>query len=184
MSKNKKTKKEEKQPITFNSIVNNPRTIIIFLIVLLLGLSIWIINVNNSVKFYSGQIAELDLSVSELHYYTDKKMTYFFANNAVYGGEDKDIYKFDIKYVIDANGKEEVIEDFNTEFAKKQSLKDMILTYSKFKVVDLRKQSKPVFTDDMKDNIDKLKLVIKASTTKDGDYDIVLTYKVEIKRIN
>ena len=51
------------------------------------------------------------------------------------------------------NNKEEVIEDFNTEFSKKQSLKEMILTYSKFKVVDLRKQSKPVFTDDMKDNI-------------------------------
>lgn len=179
----KKNNKKDKK-ITFSDIINNPRTIIITMIIIMVFLMVWVVIRTNSIKFYSGQIAADDLAVSELHYYSDDKLTYFFANNAVYGGQDKKIYKFKIKYVIDVDKQENIIEEFETDFEEAQSLSQMIIRYSKFKVVDLRKQSNKIFTKDMKKNIDNLKLIINAATTKDGIYDINLEYKVEIKRIN
>ena len=177
-------KKRSKETNKIKQLINNPKTIIIFMIAFFIIMLLWVVSLNKRIKFYSGQIAADDLAVSELHYYTDDKMTYFFANNAVYGGKDQSIYKFDIKYVIKIDNKEYVIEDFNTEFDEKQSLSQMIMRYSKFKVVDLKKQSNVIFTKEMKKNINNLKLIINASTSKDGDYDINLSYDVEIKQVN
>ena len=180
----KKKDNKEKKNITFMDIINSPRTVIIFMICFMLALVFWVLSLNNKIKFYTGQISSDDLAIAEVVYYTDHKLTYLFANNAVYSGEDKEIYKFKIKYVVEIDGKENVIEEFETSFDEKQSLKTMILAYSKFKVVDLKTMSKQVFTKEMKDNIKNLKLVINASTKKDSDYDINLKYDVQLEKVN
>ena len=82
-------------------------------------------------------------------------MTYFFANNAVYGGEDKKINSIHIRYVVTVNDKEVIIDESKHEFEKPQSLIEMIMVYSKFKVVDLKGKTNTIFTDEVKKNINE-----------------------------
>ena len=97
-----------------------------------------------------------------------------FANNAVYGGEDKKINYIDIKYVVTVNNKEVIIDESKHEFEKPQSLIEMILVYSKFKVVDLKGKTDNIFTEDVKKNITTMKLVIEADDTK-LEYPVTLS---------
>ena len=179
----KKTK-NNKQDNKLANILNNPKTIIIALIVLCIFLLTMIFINKNKYQFYTGQINTDELGVAEIHYYSDPTMTYFFANAAIYGGEDKDIYDIEIKYYIEANGKEYIIDDFKTSFEKKQSLREMITMYSKANIVDLKNYSQKIFTNEMKDNIKNTKLLIKASSTKELNGDIVLKYNVDINKVN
>ena len=178
----KKTK--NKQPNKFVEFINNPKIIIIALIALCLFLLLSIVNLKNKHSFYTGQINSNELGVAEIHYYTDPTITYFFANAAVYGGEDKDIYDIEIKYYIEVNGKEYVIDDLKKTFDKKTSLREMILMYSKVNIVDLKDYSQKIFNQTMKDNIKKTKLVILASSTKDLNQDIKLEYDIELNKVN
>ena len=176
-------KQAKKQKINIMEILNNPKTLIIVLIIILIGLFISIIKVRTSYKFYSGQISYNDMAVAEIHYYTEPTMTYFFANNAVYAGEDKDIYGIDVKYVVYVNGEEKIIDESKEEFNGKQSLTSSILLYSKFKTVDLKNMTNNIFTKEVKRNINTLKLIIDAKTTKDGEYDINLKYDVSLSKL-
>ena len=146
-------------------LVNTPRTIIIFLILMLLVLCISIMKLKGKYKFYSGQISDNVMAVAEIHYYSEPTMTYFFANNAVYGGEDKKINNIDVKYVVTVNNNEVIIDESKHEFDKPQSLREMIMVYSKFKVVDLKGKTNTIFTDEVKKNITSMKLVIDADDT-------------------
>ena len=179
----KKTK-NNKQPDKLTELLNSPRTVIIVLIILCACLLLALFKVKNNHQFYTGQINTDDFGVAEVHYYSDDLVTYFFANAAVYGGENKDIYDIEIKYYVDIDGKENIIDDLYKKFDKKQSLQEMITMYTKTNIVDLKNQSKLIFTKDMKKNIKNTKLVIIASTTKDLNKDIVLKYDVNLNKVN
>ena len=179
----KTNKKQDKKNINLIEILNSPRTLIIALIIILIGLFIAIINVKTQYKFYSGQISYNEMAVAEIHYYSEPTMTYFFANNAVYAGEDKDIYGIDVKYVVYVNGEEKVIDESKQEFGGKQSLASAILLYSKFKTVDLKNMTNKIFTKEIKKNLNTMKLIIDAKTTQDGEYDIHLSYDVSLSKL-
>lgn len=176
-------KKKNKQ-IKLGDILNNPRTLIIALIIMCIGLLIVVFNLKNDHVFYSGQINTDELGVAEIHYYSDSLITYFFANAAVYGGEDKDIYDLDVKYYIEIDGNEYIIDDLYKTFDKKQSLREMITMYTKTNIVDLKNQSQKIFTKEMKKNIKNTKLVITASTSKELNKDVNLKYDIDLNKIN
>ena len=176
--------KTKKKQIKLSEILNNPRTVIIALILVCIGLLIGIFKMKNNHQFYTGQINTDKFGVAEIHYYSDDLVTYFFANAAVYGDEDKDIYDIEIKYYIDIDGKEYIIDDLYKTFDKKQSLREMITMYTKTNIVDLKNQSQVIFTKEMKKNIKNTKLVITASTDKELKKDLVLKYDVELNKVN
>ena len=174
MSKTKQqTKKNSNKLVDF---LNTPSTLIIFLIIILIVLCGCFMNLKGKYKFYAGQISDNQLAVAEIHYYSEPTMTYFFANNAVYGGEDKKINNISIKYVVYVNNKETVIEESKHEFEKQQDLAEMIMVYSKFKTVDLKGKTNTIFTDEVKKNIISLKLIIDAD-------DIHLEYPVSLTKL-
>lgn len=176
--------KKKKESNKLIEILNNPRTIIIVLILLCIGLLIGLFGEKNNHQFYTGQINAEDFGVAEIHYYSDDLVTYFFANAGIYGGEDKDIYDLEIKYYVDVNGKEYIIDDLYKKFDKKQSLQEMITMYTKTNIVDLKNQSVKIFNDDMKKNIKNTKLIIIASTDKELSKDLVFKYDIELNKVN
>ena len=80
MSKAKQPTKKVNNRIV--DLINTPKTIIIFLIAMIVILTFCFMNLKNHYKFYSGQISANDMAVAEIHYYSEPTMTYFFANNA------------------------------------------------------------------------------------------------------
>lgn len=172
MSKPKQPTKKVNNRIV--DLINTPKTIIIFLICMLVILCYCFMTLKNRYKFYSGQISANDMAVAEIHYYSEPTMTYFFANNAVFGGEDKKINYINVKYTVTVNNKEVIIDQVKAEFEKPQSLTQMILVYSKFKVVDLKGKTNAIFTDEVKKNITTMKLVIDADDTH-LEYPVILS---------
>lgn len=167
------TKKSENKLL---NKINTPKAIIIFLIVMMIILSICFVSLKKKYKFYAGQISDPYMAVGEIHYYSEPTMTYFFANNAVYGGEDKKINSIDIKYVVTVNNKEIIIDESKHDLEKPQGIIESIMIYSKFKVVDLKGKTNTIFTDEVKKNINTLKLVVDAD-------DIHLEYPVTLTKL-
>ena len=176
----KKTKKNQQPKIV--EILNSPRTIIIFLILVLIGLSISLFFVKGSYVFYSGEFSSNELAVAEIHYYSSPTTTYFYADNTIYGGEDKQINSIRIGYGVKVKDTYKIIDESYKEFEKPVSIKEAILLYSKFKKVELRNEPNKVFTKEVKNNMDNLYLLIEV-TTKDNQ-TVKYEEKIQLYKVN
>ena len=163
-----------------NEFLNSPKVVIVALSILSIALLIMLGLNSNKNKFYYGEIVEQDIVVSDLHFYSSKKINYFFANNASYVGEDANIKEFYIAYYVEVNGEKKLIEDVGRSDLKDTKLSDMITVYSKFKVAEFSNKSE-VFTKDVVKNIENLHILVEA--TKENDERITIDYKVNVNKV-
>ena len=180
----KKTSKKKNQKTTNQllNINNNPRTIIIALILILVGLTILIIRYKNAYKFYAGELIIDDLKVAEIHYYESPNTVYFYADNTIYEGPDTKVKNIKIGYYVKVNDDKYIIEDFGKEFKDPINLSEAIVSYSKFKVVQYKVNKKIVFTDIVKKNINNLYLIIEATTT--DNKTITYDERISLLKVN
>jgi hypothetical protein len=176
-------KPKKKNSINIVNILSDPRTIIIFLCIVIVILTISSALIKKQYKFLSGEISDKNVLVAEVHYYTSPTVTYLFTNNAVYTGENNPIVKeLSIGYYVKEgdNYKEIGSSDYQFKDEDKRTLKDAVLAFSKFKVAE---NTSKIFTKDVKKNIDNLYLVIKAKTLQSDEFDINEEYKVEFYKV-
>ena len=177
-------RKPRKKKISFIEILKNPRTIIIFLTIVLVLLTIFSVMIKKQYKFYSGEISDKNLLVAEVHYYTSPTVTYLFANNAVYTGENNPVISdISIGYYVKIGDEYKALSTADYIFKEKdnKTLKDAILAFSKFKIAE---NTNKIFTKEVKKNINDLYLVIKAKSLNSDDYDINQEYKVNFYSVN
>lgn len=182
----KKTKKDKKNIFKkINEVINNPRTVIIFLIIILATLTICLIRLKNSNKFFYSNVQTDDITIADIQYYETPTLAYFFANNAVYGGEDKDKVITSIKmgYYVKVNDEFKPLEEAQALFNEKITFGEAIPVYSKFKIANFKKDGKK-FTKEIRNNMNNLYFKVEASTNKEGTIDINKEYKVNLTKIN
>ena len=172
----KKILKKETKKTSIKDILNNPKTIIIVLMVLFLLACIALVTLKSQYKFYSGEIVSEDITVAEIHFYKDPKFNYFYSNNALYSGEEKEIYYIKAYYL--AGNKE--LEVYETEYDEPHKLSESINFATKFKIAENDQTKENVLTKDTVKNMDKLTLVIQASTKKDKTIDFERKLNVQV----
>lgn len=182
------TKKVEKKSKTFltkvKAFFNNPAPLIIVLIAIIAILLIFISRINLNNTIYVGEINKSDLQVGNVHYFTNNDMNYFYASTAVYLGEKKQVYSYQMGYY--AIDKDNNYIEFATRSKKadtKADLAEVIEELSGWNFGEAN-TSDYFFSKDVIDNIDNLHFVVKASTKKDSDEaDIIIDYPVELSKI-
>ena len=182
---NKKDKKKTNILTKINSVINNPKSVIIFLIIVLTLLTISLVRLKNSNKFYYSELQLDDLTIADIQYYETPTLAYFFSNNAVYGGEDasKDVTYIRIGYYVKINDDYKKLDVYETPITQKVTLSEAVMAYSKFKISDFKKNNK-IFTKEIRNNMNNLYFKIEASTNKDNTIDINKEYKVNLTKIN
>ena len=178
----KKTKKKETNK--FLEIVNNPNILIIALLIITVWLVISLGIVKNENKFYTGELSTNDLAVSDIHYYSSPNATFFYANQAVYAGEEKQISKILIGYYVKVGDELKQIDVTEKEFEKPINLSDAVITYSKFNVAGLKNGFGIYLSKEIKKNMTNLYLVVRAQTTKSDNYDINYEEPIQLYRVN
>ena len=178
----KTSKKKNQKTKLLLDIINNPRTIIIVLILVLVALTIAIVHLRSSYKFYAGELIIDDLKVAEIHYFESPNTVYFYADNTIYEGQDTKVKDIKIKYYVKANDNKYIIDEFGKEFKDPINLSEAIVSYSKFKVVQYKVNKKIVFTDVVKKNINNLYFNIEATTT--DNKTITYDERISLLRVN
>ena len=190
MANKKQLKKNVKKENKFKKVLgaigrffNRPTPIIIALCIINLGLLLYIFRVNTRDDILVGSVTHEDVSINNIHYFTNNDMNYFYAMNAHSERKDK-VYTYSIGYYT-------VDEDNNyTEFAVRTgslgdplAISDIIGDYSGWNIAELAK--KPYhFTAKNKNNINNMHFVFKGSTKKDStDADIVIDVKVDMTKL-
>lgn len=167
-----------------NKFINNPVPIIIVLIALNIILLSYIANSNNNNKIFVGYIQQKEVAVTNVHYFTNNDMNYFYASNALYIAEDKDIYAFEIGYYVkDSNGEFVKLASRSQELEEATSLSDVVKEMSGWNLAEAA-NSDYYFSDEVLDNIDNLYFRILASTEKGKlKTDINIAHKVEMTKV-
>ncbi|MDE6292088.1 MAG: hypothetical protein K2L98_00240, partial [Bacilli bacterium] len=169
---------------SLKNFFNHPAPLIIILICIVLFLTMYIANYNSKNKIYVGSLAESDLAIVNVHFFLNGDMNYFHAANAAYLGEDKEIYTFQVGYyAVDSNNNYYELATRANSLENKTSLKDVIEENSGW---SFGESDKGVlhFTNDVRNNVDNIHFVVKASTEKGSTKpDIVIDYQVDLKKI-
>lgn len=177
-------KKGKKVVSSLKKFFNHPAPLIIVLIFIVFILTMYIANYNSKNKIYVGDLDEKDIAIVNVHFFLNGDMNYFHASNAVYLGEDEEIYTFQVGYyaVDDNNNYYELAVRANS-LENKTSLKDIIEENSGWSFAESDKGVLH-FTDDVRKNIDNIHFVVKASKEKGSTKPtFVLDYPVDLKRI-
>jgi len=94
-----------KQVNKIKDILNNPKSIIIFLTIML-AISIFVIyRVSNSSKIYISSIKDENISISTIHAFINNDMHMFYSTPANYNKDDYKIYGIEVGYYIKNNNK-------------------------------------------------------------------------------
>lgn len=189
IAKNKEKNKDDKKKIDIvkdklNKFFNHPAPLIIFLILIIFGLLIFIASFHNNNIICVGSISEDDIQVSNLHYFINDDMNYFYAAPATTTLEDRNVYSYQIGYYV-KNNDGQYIEFTVREnsFDKEKSLNEIIKEMSSWNFGELN-NSKYFFRNEVIKNMDKLHFIVKASTKKDiKEFDIVIDKVVNISKI-
>ncbi len=179
-----KTKKFQKVIDSLKNFFNNPAPLIIVLIGIIAILLIFISRMNINSKIYVGEIETSDIQVSNIHYFINSDMNYFYAAPAVYTGDDKEVYSYQIGYfVVDENDNYIEFASRSKEADTSVNLSTVIDELSAWNFGELSR-SDYFFTDEVIDNLSNLHFVVKASTKKDvEEADVVLDYPVDLTKI-
>lgn len=177
-------KKEKKIASSLKKFFNHPAPLIIILIFIVLVLTMYIANYNNKNKIYVGQLDESDIAIVNVHFFLNGDMNYFHAANAVYLGEDKEIYTFQVGYyAVDDNNNRYELASRSGSLENKTSLKDVIEENSGWSFAESDKGVLH-FTNDVRKNIDNIHFIVMASTEKGSTTpDIVIDYPMNLEKI-
>ena len=186
VKKNNKDKKENIFKRVLRAIgkfFNHPAPIIIALCIICVGLIIYIQRINTRDEIVVGTVTSDDVSVANIHYFTNNSMNYFYAMNAHSERKDK-IYTYSIGYyTVDSKGNYEELAVRSGSLEKPLEAKDIIGDYSGWNIAELA--NKPYhFSAKIKNNIKNLHFVFKGSTKKDStDADVVIDVKVDTTKL-
>ena len=185
----KKKNKNNKKDLILKKIkhfFNDPKPIIICLIVIICFLLIFISKLNTKSLIYVGEINENEIQVPNIHYFTNNDMNYFYASNAMFAGTlaNKEVYSYQLGYyVVDNEGKYIEFASRSKEANSSAKLSDIVEELSGWSFAESNINTY-FFSKDVIDNMHNLHFVIKASTKKGSDEaDINLDYEVDITKI-
>lgn len=177
-------KKKNKVLEKIKAFFNNPVPLIIVLIAIIAVLLIFISRINLNNTIYVGEINQSDIQVGNIHYFTNNDMNYFYASNAIYLGEKKQVYSYQMGYyAVDKDNNYIELATRSKKSDTKANLADVIEELSGWNFGE-NNTSDYFFSKDVIANIDNLHFVVKASTKKDSDEaDIIIDYPVELSKI-
>lgn len=183
MNQTKKTKLKDNSIKVVNDFFRNPKVLIIILSFICLFLILFVFNTIKNNKIFIGEVKTEELIITDIHCFTNNNMNFFYANNAYYLGEDKEIYAYEIGYYV------EYYDDYISFLTRKgeldeaTSLKDVVNELSRWKIGELHKQNH-YFKKKIINNINNLHFIIKARTSEEnGEWDIVLDKTVDITKL-
>lgn len=187
----KKEEKNQKQDNVFTKVLgflkkffNNPIPLIIVLIALNGFLLLYISNYNDKNRIYVGSIDKTDISVVNVHYFTNGDMNYFYASNAAYLGEDKKVYSYEMGYYV-KNMKDEFVP-FATRSRKLDEPVTLATTVSEMSGWNFAEADSTTkfFTSEVLNYMDELYFIVKASTEENSTKaDIYIEYPVDTIKV-
>lgn len=180
--KKNNSKRENKVLKVIKNFFNNPAPLFIVFIVIIFFL-LFYINQNMSKDIIMvGEVDQKDVSIHNIHYFINDDINYFYADKALYSGENKTVYKYQIGYFVE-NNKGELL-DFVTrsgsDLKKGFKLADLINDMSGWNFME-KADSPYFFKKNIMPYINKIHFVVLASTNKDSDEaDIDIDYEVNV----
>ena len=190
MANKKQPVKKDKKENVFKRVLkavgrffNHPAPLIIILCIINLGLVLYIYRVNTRDEIVVGTVTDDSVSVSNVHYFTNNSMNYFYAMNA-HSERTEKIYTYSIGYyTVDNYGEYTELAVRSGKLDKPLEAKDIIGDYSGWNIAELA--NKPYhFSAKIKNNIKNLHFVFKGSTKKDvTEADIVIDVKVDTTKL-
>lgn len=179
---NKETKPSEKKINVIKRFLNNPLPMLIVLTVVIVVLLLYIGTIRHQSKIYVGEINEEKVNVSNIHYFANNQMNYFYASNALYLDDDAKIFSYQIGYyVVSPDGTYHELATRSGKFEKSTSLRDVVLENSGWTISELATNDY-FFDANVLRNLDNLHFLVLASTDKEkpNDPDIKVDYKVKL----
>lgn len=187
----KNVKVEEKKVTKFSKVLdalkrffNNPAPLIIVLVALNAFLLLYISNYNDKNRIYVGSIEKSDVAVVNVHYFTNGDMNYFYASNALYNGDKKNIYSYEMGYYVkDLKGEFIPFAVRSGKLDKAIDLSTTITEMSGWNFAEADSSTK-FFTSDVLKYMDKLYFIVKASTEENSTKaDVYIEYPVDTIKV-
>ena len=187
----KNVKVEEKKVTKFSKVLdalkrffNNPAPLIIVLVALNAFLLLYISNYNDKNRIYVGSIEKSDVAVVNVHYFTNGDMNYFYASNALYNGDKKNIYSYERGYYVkDLKGEFIPFAVRSGKLDKAIDLSTTITEMSGWNFAEADSSTK-FFTSDVLKYMDKLYFIVKASTEENSTKaDVYIEYPVDTVKV-
>ena len=163
----------------YDKILNNPKLIILALIVLVFTFIIAFANYKSKYKILVGDVVTKDVGIRLVQIDTNPKVNTFMATTATYLGEDKQVYDYVIGYFYQVGDEMKPLTYVKKSVTEGASLAELVAANSYKSIIEFagnksNKSNVKVFTNESKSHLDKLHFIIKASTNKNnkGEYDI------------
>ena len=157
------------------TLLNNPKPIIVVLMIICVLFILAFSNYKNKFKVYNGDVATDQITIRAIHVYFHPTMNVFFSSGATYTGEKKQVYQYQIGYYY-KNGDTYVPikETFERGSKTPIDLADIISKTSYFNYSEFKNGDSNIFTQAAIKNIKSLHFIVSASTTEstEDDYDI------------
>ena len=160
---------------------NDPRPIIIVLLILVCLFIVAFANYKNKYKVYQGFYTSDTINIRSIHAYIHPKVSTFYSSGAVYTGEAKKVYQYQIGFYYETSDGYNFIKESTDSLDTAIDLADIINRTSYFDYSESEIAENLVFTREAKENIGKLHFIVQASTTKDTDdgYDIQIDCPID-----
>ena len=181
-------KKDNKVKAFFKTIgpkvgkfLNDPRPIIIVLIVLCILFIVAFANFKSKYRFYSGNYVSDTISIRRINAYFHPKVNSFFSSGATYTGEAKKVYQYRIGYYYEYGKDLVFIKEATDSLETAIDLGDIINKTSYYDYSEFASGESLVFTRQARENLGKLHFMVFASTTKeeDDDFDIEIDCPID-----
>lgn len=172
-----------KQVNKIKDILNNPKSIIVFLTIML-AISVFVIyRVSNSSKIYISSIKDENISISTIHAFINNDMHMFYSTSATYNKDDYKIYGIKVGYYIKENNKYKEFLTQSETFDTGESLKTALEFYSSFNYIESNNRVKK-FTKNVKNNFeDNLYFIIKVKKDKNTSSETIYEENVNMKKM-
>ncbi|MCR5483568.1 MAG: hypothetical protein K6E99_04110 [Bacilli bacterium] len=177
----KKESKLKKIGGKIKAFFNDPRPIIIVLIILVCLLNIGFANYKSNYRVYQGFYASDEINIRSIHAYIHPKVSTFYSSGAVYTGEEKKVYQYRIGYYYESGDSYNFLKESTEDLDTPIDLADIISKTSYFDYSESQIAENLVFTRDARKNIGKLHFMVFASTTKEttDEYDIAIDCPID-----
>lgn len=180
----KKVTKEKKATSKLKEFFNKPTPIIVALVIICVVQLYFLITFKSMNGIYTGELNKEDVQIVNVHMFTNNDMNYFYASPAMYLGEDKQIYNFEMGYYVElSSGEMKSFATRSRSLNSASSLKEIVEEMSAWNFFETSLQDY-FFSEEVLDNLDSMHFIIKASTKANStDADVYIDYPIELNRI-
>ena len=163
------------------TFLNDPKPIIIVLMIICVLFIIAFANYKSKYKVYNGNLESENVYIRAVHIFIHPKMNVFYSSGATYTGEDKKVYQYRIGYYYETNDGYNFLKESKDELTTAVDLADIISRTSYFDYSESQVAEHLVFTREAQKNLGKLHFMVFASTTKetDDDFDIKIDCPID-----